>query len=45
MGYDSHAAELKIECVRRYFSEPRISMRTLVKGMGESFSIGLLLPH
>ena len=38
MGYDSHTAELKIECVRRYFSEPRISMRTLAKEKGVSFS-------
>ena len=38
MGYDSHTAELKIECVRRYFSEPRISMRTLAKEKGVNFS-------
>ena len=34
MGYADYSAEVKIECVRRYFSEPPITMRELAEEMG-----------
>lgn len=37
MGYSSHTADLKIECVRRYFSDPPISIRKLAKEKGVNF--------
>jgi len=37
MGYSSYSAEFKIECVRRYFSEPRISARLLALEKGFPF--------
>ena len=38
MGYSSHTAELKIECVGRYFSEPPISIRELAREKGVNFT-------
>ena len=37
MGYSSYTAEFKIECVRRYFSPPRISARLLALEKGVPF--------
>ena len=34
MGYSSYSTEFKIECVRRYFSQPRISARLLALEKG-----------
>ena len=38
MGYSKHTTSMKIECVRRYFSDPDISIRRLAEEKGVSFS-------
>ena len=37
MGYSKYSTELKVECVRRYFSPPRISVRLLALEKGIPF--------
>ena len=37
MGYSSYSTEFKIECVRRYFSQPKISARLLALEKGVPF--------
>lgn len=37
MGLNAYSTELKIECVRRYFSDPPISIRKLAKEKGVNF--------
>ncbi|MBO6221531.1 MAG: transposase [Bacteroidales bacterium] len=38
MGYSKHTTSIKIECVRRYFSEASISIRKLAEEQGVNFS-------